>query len=255
LLRWNNRQFGNVSPDRFIPILEQTGLIAPVGEWVLNEALSQLQQWRWAGFDLSIAVNISPIQLTRGDLPRLIPELLKRFEIPGQLLELELTESVVMADPEASIAMLKEFRELGITIAIDDFGTGYSSLSYLRRLPIQKLKIDKAFVRDLGSDPDDAAIIDTILAMARVLKLETVAEGVESPAQLEYLRGKNCSEIQGYFIAKPMSADAVNVFLRQRLGLENFDSSEGSPKSNANNVVTTESAFQRNHVTSDTKLN
>jgi diguanylate cyclase (GGDEF)-like protein/PAS domain S-box-containing protein len=223
LLRWNNRQFGQVSPDRFIPILEQTGLIAPVGDWVLHEALSQLQRWHWAGFDLSMAVNISPIQLTRGDLPRLIPQLLKRFEIPGQMLELELTESVIMADPEQSIAMLKEFRALGITIAVDDFGTGYSSLSYLHRLPIQKLKIDKAFVRDLTVDSDDAAIIDTILAMARVLKLDTVAEGVESKAQLEYLDAKHCSDIQGYFIAKPMSAESVGEFLQRELGSKGID--------------------------------
>ncbi len=217
LLRWNNKQFGNVPPDRFIPILEQTGLIAPVGEWVLNEALSQLQRWRWAGFDISIAVNISPIQLLRGNLHALIPDLLKRYELAGDLLELELTESVVMADPEHSIEILKEFRALGITIAIDDFGTGYSSLSYLRRLPIQKLKIDKAFIRDLGINADDAAIIDMILAMARVLKLETVAEGVETKPQLEYLDAQGCSEIQGYFIAKPLSAEAATAFLIREL--------------------------------------
>ena len=215
LLRWNNKQFGSVPPDRFIPILEQTGLIAPVGEWVLNEALSQLQRWRWAGFDISIAVNISPIQLARADLHTLIPALLKRYELAGDLLELELTESLVMADPEHSIEMLKAFRALGITIAVDDFGTGYSSLSYLRRLPIQKLKIDKAFIRDLAINADDAAIIDMILAMARVLKLETVAEGVETKAQLEYLDAQGCSEIQGYFIAKPLSAEAATAFLNR----------------------------------------
>ena len=215
LLRWNNKQYGSVPPDRFIPILEQTGLIAPVGEWVLNEALSQLQRWRWAGFEISIAVNISPIQLLRGDLNSLIPALLKRYELAGDLLELELTESVIMADPEQSIEMLKEFRALGITIAVDDFGTGYSSLSYLRRLPIQKLKIDKAFIRDLGINADDAAIIDMILAMARVLKLETVAEGVETKAQLEYLDAQGCSEIQGYFIAKPLSAEAATAYLNR----------------------------------------
>jgi diguanylate cyclase (GGDEF)-like protein len=213
LLRWNNKQFGNVPPDRFIPILEQTGLIAPVGEWVLNAALSQLQRWRWAGFEIGVAVNISPIQLLRGDLQKLIPQLLSRYELAGDLLELELTESVIMADPEHSIATLNEFRALGITIAIDDFGTGYSSLSYLRRLPIQKLKIDKAFIRDLGSDPDDAAIIDTILAMAKVLKLTTVAEGVETKAQLEYLDAQHCDEIQGYFHARPLHADAAAEFL------------------------------------------
>jgi diguanylate cyclase (GGDEF)-like protein/PAS domain S-box-containing protein len=217
LLRWNNKQFGNVSPDRFIPILEQTGLIAPVGEWVLNESLMRLQALRWSGFDLTMAVNLSPLQLSRGDLPSYIQSLLERLELPGELLELELTESVVMADPEHSIELLNRLRELGITIAIDDFGTGYSSLSYLRRLPIQKLKIDKAFIRDLDVDSDDAAIIDTVLAMAKVLKLRTVAEGVETKAQLEYLAAQACDEIQGYFIAKPMSVDA----LQQHLTKEN----------------------------------
>lgn len=213
LLRWTNRQFGQVPPDRFIPILEQTGLIAPVGEWVLNEALAQLQRWRWEGFDVSVAVNISPMQLTRGNLPGVLPTLLRRYEIPGVNLELELTESLVMADPQHSIALLNQFRNLGITIAIDDFGTGYSSLGYLRRLPIQKLKIDKAFIRNLGSDPNDAAIIDTILAMAKVLNLATVAEGVESKAQLEYLDAHGCSEIQGYFIARPLAPEGVREML------------------------------------------
>jgi len=225
LLRWNNKQFGSVPPDRFIPILEQTGLIAPVGKWVLSEALSQLQRWRWAGFDISIAVNISPIQLLRGDLHVFIPALLNRYELAGNLLELELTESVIMADPEHSIEILNEFRALGITIAIDDFGTGYSSLSYLRRLPIQKLKIDKAFIGDLAINADDAAIIDMILAMARVLKLETVAEGVETKAQLEYLDAHGCSEIQGYFIAKPLSAEAATMFLGREF--EHFERASG----------------------------
>jgi diguanylate cyclase (GGDEF)-like protein/PAS domain S-box-containing protein len=213
LLRWNNKQFGNVPPDRFIPILEQTGLIAPVGEWVLSESLMRLQALRWEGFDLKMAVNISPLQLSRGDLPSFIQMLLQRLELPGELLELELTESVVMADPEHSIELLKRLRTLGITIAIDDFGTGYSSLSYLRRLPIQKLKIDKAFVRDLDVDGDDAAIIDTVLAMAKALKLRTVAEGVETKAQLEYLAAQECDEIQGFFIAKPLSVDALQLHL------------------------------------------
>ena len=147
----------------------------------------------------------------------MIPALLKRYELAGALLELELTESVIMADPEHSIEILKAFRALGITIAVDDFGTGYSSLSYLRRLPIQKLKIDKAFIRDLGNNADDAAIIDMILAMAQVLKLETVAEGVETKAQLEYLDAQGCSEIQGYFFAKPLSAEAATAFLSREL--------------------------------------
>jgi diguanylate cyclase (GGDEF)-like protein/PAS domain S-box-containing protein len=220
LLRWNSKNFGLVGPDKFISILEQTGLIAPVGEWVLSEALSHLQRWRYEGFDLSIAVNISPIQLLRGDLFTTLPQLLKRYQLDGKYLEIELTESVIMADPEHSIRTLKAFRDLGISIAIDDFGTGYSSLSYLHQLPIQKLKIDKSFVRNIGVN-DKHSITDTILAMAKTLKLESVAEGVETQAQLDYLQAKGCDEIQGYWIAKPMSSEQVISFLREeskRLG-------------------------------------
>jgi diguanylate cyclase (GGDEF)-like protein/PAS domain S-box-containing protein len=221
LLRWHSQSFGQVSPDKFIPILEQTGLIAPVGEWVLSEALAQLRLWRKAGFDVGVAVNISPIQLMRGDLQRTLPELLQRFEINGNDLEIELTESVIMADPENSIQTLQAFRNLGVSIAIDDFGTGYSSLSYLQLLPIQKLKIDKSFVRDIGASDiaasDSNAITDTILAMAKTLKLTCVAEGVETQAQADYLSNKDCDEIQGFWIAKPMPPAQALEYLQAEL--------------------------------------
>ncbi len=204
-LRWNCPQFAPVPADRFMPILEQTSLIVPVGEWLLNEALAQLQRWRLQGLDVGVAVNITPMQLSRGNLLAVLPALLARYEIPGAKLELELSESLLMADLEHSIAVLNQFRSLGITIAIDDFGTGRSCLGYLKYLPIQKLKIDKAFIRTLGSDPKDVAIIDTILTIARVLKLATVAEGVENQVQLAYLATQGCTEIQGNLLA-PLSA-------------------------------------------------
>ena len=216
LLRWRSKSWGVVQPDKFIPILEQTGLIVAVGNWVVRKALAQCQAWRDMGLsDIGVAVNVSPIQLQRGDFATRVPELLAEFALPGSVLEIELTESVLMANPEQSIALLKSLGDLGVTIAVDDFGTGYSSLSYLRRLPIHKLKIDKSFIRDLNTDPDDATIVNIIIAMAHVLKLNAVAEGVETQAQLDYLSAQNCDEAQGYLISKPLNAEQVTEFLQR----------------------------------------
>ena len=215
LLRWRSKSWGLVQPDKFIPILEQTGLIVPVGNWVVREALAQCKKWHEMGLsDISVAVNVSPIQLQRGDFATRVPELLTEFALPGSVLEIELTESVLMADPEQSIGLLKSLGDLGVTIAVDDFGTGYSSLSYLRRLPIHKLKIDKSFIRDLNTDPDDATIVNIIIAMAHVLKLNAVAEGVETQAQLDYLSAQKCDEAQGYLISKPLNAEQITEFLQ-----------------------------------------
>jgi diguanylate cyclase (GGDEF)-like protein len=215
LLRWRSKSWGLVQPDKFIPILEQTGLIVPVGNWVVREALTQCKKWHEMGLgDISVAVNVSPIQLQRGDFATRVPELLTELGLSGSVLEIELTESVLMADPEQSIGLLKSLGDLGVTIAVDDFGTGYSSLSYLRRLPIHKLKIDKSFIRDLNTDPDDATIVNIIIAMAHVLKLNAVAEGVETQAQLDYLSAQKCDEAQGYLISKPLNAEQITEFLQ-----------------------------------------
>jgi diguanylate cyclase (GGDEF)-like protein/PAS domain S-box-containing protein len=206
LLRWRHPEHGVIGPDQFIPILEATGLITPVGEWVIESALQQLSVWRADGFEGGVAINVSPVQLARSDILEVLRVQLAKWQLPGDVLELELTETNVMRDAEYSIALFQQLKLMGVSIAIDDFGTGYSSLSYLRRLPIQKLKIDQSFIRDLADDADDLSIVDTILAMAKALNLETIAEGVETAAQLAHLRQRGCDAVQGYLIAKPLSA-------------------------------------------------
>ncbi len=206
LLRWRHPERGVISPDQFVPILEATGMITPVGEWVIETALQQLSVWRSDGFEGGVSINVSPVQLARSDMLEVLRAQLEKWQLPGDVLELELTETNVMRDAEYSIALFRQLKSMGISIAIDDFGTGYSSLSYLRRLPIQKLKIDQSFIRDLADDADDLSIVDTILAMAKALNLQTVAEGVETAAQLAHLRARGCDAVQGYLIAKPLSA-------------------------------------------------
>jgi EAL domain-containing protein (putative c-di-GMP-specific phosphodiesterase class I) len=218
LLRWRHPQRGLVTPDAFIPILEDCGLIVPVGLWVLHESLAQLKAWDDVGMHgLNMAVNVSVLQLSRSDLTAALSELLDQYRLPGERLTLELTESLVMANPERSIETLKKISALGIQIAVDDFGTGYSSLAYLKRLPIDKLKIDKAFVHDLGTDADDTAIVGSIIALAKALDIQVTAEGVESAEQLRLLIELGCREAQGFYYAKPMDRDSCTAFLRERL--------------------------------------
>ncbi len=214
LLRWDSEEFGMVSPATFIPLAEETGLILPIGEWVLAEACHRLCEWREKGLlDLSVAVNVSVLQLMRGNLAASVANALEESGLPATRLELELTESVVMANAEQTITILRDLKRVGVSIAVDDFGTGYSSLIYLKRLPIDTLKIDKEFVGDLTRDPDDAAITSTIITMAHSLGLTVIAEGVETPEQLRYLRTQGCDEIQGFLLARPMEADACLEFL------------------------------------------
>jgi diguanylate cyclase (GGDEF)-like protein/PAS domain S-box-containing protein len=212
LLRWHSAEFGLVSPAHFIPLAEESGLILEIGEWALREACEQLRDWRQLGIDVTMAVNVSALQLRRGDLPGLIERTLHETGLPRDCLELELTESIVMAEETWSV--LHAIRALGVRMAIDDFGTGYSSLAYLKRLPIQTLKIDKEFIGDLDRDPDDAAITSAVIAMGHSLGLNVVAEGVETVGQLDFLRRHGCDEIQGYWLARPMEADGSLQFLR-----------------------------------------
>ncbi|WP_240125399.1 putative bifunctional diguanylate cyclase/phosphodiesterase [Thermomonas alba] len=219
LLRWNSRDYGRIAPCEFIPLAEDSGLIVPIGEWALREACRTLADWMRAGLDpdIKLAVNVSAVQLLRGELPRTAASALAQSGLPASCLELELTESVLMGNAEQALQRLDAFAEMGVSIAVDDFGTGYSSLSYLRRLPIHTLKIDKSFIDGVASpdDREDAAIATTIIAMARALGLQVVAEGVETAAQLAFLERNACDLVQGYWISRPLDAQAcLSLLLR-----------------------------------------
>ncbi|MBC7657930.1 MAG: EAL domain-containing protein, partial [Frankiaceae bacterium] len=215
LLRWNSGDLGEISPTVFIPLAEESGLIVSIGEWVLGEACRQLKAWRQQGLtEICVGVNVSVLQLLRGNLVAYLKRLLEVTELPADRLELELTESMVMQNAEQTTAMLNELRRLGVSLAIDDFGTGYSSLVYLKRLPIDTLKIDKEFIDDLTRDADDEAITSTIITMGHSLGLTVVAEGVENEAQLNFLRQQRCDEIQGHWLSRPLDGDRCLAFIR-----------------------------------------
>ena len=207
LLRWRRPGYGLVFPAEFIPVMEETGLIVRVGAWLIEEACRQIAAWDREGIvDIRVAVNVSSRQFVEGDLEADIRSALERYRIDPTMLELELTESALMSNAEHTIAVLANLKALGIRIAIDDFGTGYSSLAYLKRFPIDKLKIDIAFVRDITVNPDDAAIALAIIGMAHSLHMQVIAEGVETAAQMAYLRRHRCDEIQGFHFSRPLPA-------------------------------------------------
>ena len=216
LLRWEHPQWGQVSPAEFIPIAESNGLILPIGQWVIRSAIEQLAAWIERGMaPMIMAVNLSAIQFRHAELPQFVTQCLNDSRVPPELFELELTESAAMANPQAAIATLDELHKRGIRLAIDDFGTGYSSLSYLKRFKVYKIKIDQSFVRDITDDPDDKAIVGAIINMARSLGIQTIAEGVETEAQLDYLREQGCNEVQGYLFSKPMTADTFESYITE----------------------------------------
>jgi len=219
LIRWNHPELGLVPPGRFIPVAEESGLIVPIGEWVLHEACRQAMAWKRAGLpELSIAVNLSAVQFKRSNVEKAVICALQSSGFDPALLELELTESILIQNVEQVLAAVKRLKLLGVKLSIDDFGTGYSSLSYLKRFDIDKLKIDQSFVRDLARDEDDAAIVRAIIQMARSLNLKTVAEGVEDIGILRRLRLLHCDEAQGYHIARPMPAEAFAAYLAAAQG-------------------------------------
>ncbi|MCZ8251429.1 MAG: EAL domain-containing protein [Hylemonella sp.] len=216
LLRWEHPEFGLVAPGRFIPVAEDSGLIVPIGAWVIEEACRQAMAWRRAGLpDLVMAVNLSAAQFRRSGIEDTVAQALQRSGLVPALLELELTESILLQDVEQVLATVQRLKQLGVQLAIDDFGTGYSSLSYLKRFDIDKLKIDQSFIRDLASDPDDAAIVRAIIQMAHSLGLRAIAEGVETAELLQQLRGFGCDEAQGYHYARPMPAAEAERYLVQ----------------------------------------
>ncbi|MDD2928683.1 MAG: EAL domain-containing protein [Sideroxydans sp.] len=215
LLRWQHQELGMISPAEFIPLAEESGLIIPIGEWVLRTAILQMKTWQDAGLPaLVIAVNLSAIQFRQPKLPELVTRILEEAGLSADQLELELTEAVAMDDPQAAVGMMDKLHELGIRMSIDDFGTGYSSLSYLKRFKVYKLKIDQSFVRDLTDDPDDKAIVTAIINLASSLGMHTIAEGVETAGQLAYLRLQGCDEVQGYYFSKPLPAAEFESYLQ-----------------------------------------
>jgi len=217
LLRWHSRELGEVPPSVFIPLAEETGQIHDISAYVFATACADLRRFREGGHrNLTMAINLSVAQLNRPDLTLHICDMLAEHDVAPNQVELELTESMVMANAEQSVRLLGELKSIGARLAIDDFGTGYSSLAYLKRLPIDTLKIDQEFVGDITTDPDDAAITSTIITMAHSLQLKVVAEGVETAEQLAFLRAQHCDEIQGYWFSRPLTADACLEFLDRR---------------------------------------
>jgi len=219
LLRWKSDVAGAVGPDKFIPVAESTGLIIPLGDWVLREACRQHQAWRAQGLPpIPVAVNVSPVQFRQPDIHDRIESALAHSQIPPRYLHLEVTEGAIMKNLDTAVEVLKALKSLGLKVSLDDFGTGYSSLNYLSRLPIDKLKVDKSFISRLGSDAASRAIAEAILALGRSLQLEVVAEGVESEDTLDFLRERDCDQVQGYLLCRPMPPQAFVDWYRGRMG-------------------------------------
>ena len=215
LLRWQRPGFGLVAPDKFIRIAENSGLIVPIGEWVLRTACAQAQKWQDEGLPaVTVAVNVSAVQFRQEDFCALVRRVLNETGLAPKYLELELTESLLLANADLRLSVVQELKAMGLTLAIDDFGTGYSSFSYLRQFQVSRLKIDRSFIRDVAVNPDDAAITAAIISMAKSLRLKVIAEGVEDEAQISFLRAHHCDEIQGYYFCRPLTVDKVADKLR-----------------------------------------
>lgn len=212
LVRWHHPVRGMIAPSDFIPVAEESGLIIPLGLWVLHTACRQAREWLDQGLDMGeMAVNISAHQFRQSDFVASVRRALSDTGLPAGRLELEITETAVMHSADSSVSTLAELKAMGVKLAIDDFGTGYSSLAYLRRFPIDRLKIDRAFVADLASDPDAASLVASIIALGRSLGLRLVAEGVETPEQADFLREMACERVQGFHFYRPVAADQVGL--------------------------------------------
>ncbi len=217
LLRWQHPHLGLIAPAEFISLAEETGLIVPIGVWVMQTATTQAKAWHKEGLpQLRVAVNLSPRQFIEHGISNMIADVLERSKLEPCYLELEITENLIMKDLENSVATLQVLKSMGVQLAIDDFGTGYSSLSYLKRFPIDRLKIDQSFVRDIATNPDDAAITLAIIAMAHSMKLKVIAEGVETEAQFDYLKSHACDEMQGYYFSQPLPAEKIASLLKSQ---------------------------------------
>jgi EAL domain-containing protein (putative c-di-GMP-specific phosphodiesterase class I) len=217
LLRWQHPEHGLMPPDQFIPLAEESGLIDSIGEWVIREACRQAKAWQQETFQpLRIAVNVAASQFRQGNLLEVIRSALADADLEARYLELELTESAVMTNPEESAGILENLSRMGVVVSVDDFGTGYSSMSYLRRFPIDKLKIDRGFIKELITRADDASIVQAIISLAHSLRLKVIAEGVETPEQLLLLQEMGCDQYQGYHFSPPLPTAAFEAFVRER---------------------------------------
>ncbi len=220
LIRWPHPVRGLIAPLDFIPLAEETGLILPIGQWVLRTACADAARWLRDGHPLRVAVNLSPMQFKDPKLVQMVLDILTETGLPADLLELEVTEGAVMADNPATMAILNAFRDCGVRFALDDFGTGYSSLSYLKRMPLSNLKVDRSFVSGLPDDSENRAIVRAILAMADSLGLSVTAEGVETLEQAQALKTMACNLLQGYYFSKPVPAAAIPELLTRRWSLD-----------------------------------
>jgi len=218
LLRWRHPEKGLIMPMEFIPLAEETGLIVPLGEWVLREACAQNKAWQDRGLPrLRVSVNISGVQWRKDDIVECVARALRESGLDASYLELEITESVVMQNAAKTVGMLEQLSRMGVHLSIDDFGTGYSSLSYLKRFQVNTLKIDRAFIRDIASDHEDSAIVQAIVALAHSLQLQVVAEGVENDTQLQHLKRLGSDEYQGFFRSKPLPGEQFERFLKAEM--------------------------------------
>ncbi len=221
LLRWDHPEQGMIPPEEFIPLAERTGMIIDIGAWVLRESCQQAMRWRNSGLPpLTIAVNVATAQFRFGNMPRLVASVLAETGLPAAMLELEITETGIMHDMHVAAETLVSLHHQGVGLAIDDFGTGYSSLSYLRKLPVDRIKIDRSFVNDVTTSEDAAVIATTIVELAHALRLQVVAEGVETAAQAKFVRETGCAYAQGHFYGRPAAADALPSLLTRASDLE-----------------------------------
>jgi len=221
LIRWQHPERGLLPPAEFIPLVEDAGLVIPIGEWAIRTVCAQTAAWAAEGLEtVPVAVNLASTHLKERGLPALVARALQEHGVAASCLEIEVTESILLAEPELSVAIATELAEMGVQISIDDFGTGYSSLGYLKKLPIAALKIDRSFVRDLVSDPDDEAIVTAIIALAHSLKLKVVAEGVETPAQLAFLQAMKCDEYQGFLTSRAVDPAEFRRLLQRKVCAE-----------------------------------
>jgi EAL domain-containing protein (putative c-di-GMP-specific phosphodiesterase class I) len=223
LARWHHAELGVIPPDSFIPVAEQSGLILPLGEFVLRAAAAQIRAWREMGLPpLRVSVNLSAHQFQTEELADTVIQILREAHVSPRYLDVEITESTMMTNKGIAVSVLQKLKGIGITVSLDDFGTGYSSLSYLKGFPIDTVKIDRSFIRDITLDPDDAAITAAIISMAKALNLRVTAEGVETEGQLSFLREHGCDEMQGYLFSPPLPSDQATDLLREMPPLQSI---------------------------------